>query len=185
MRKAMVVSQLRTSDVTDAAVVAAMADVAREDYVPAARRDTAYVDRPIPLGNGRMMNPPLATGRLLTVAEIEPDDKVLLLGDVTGYCAALLGHMGLTPTVAEGPEGNPAGAPYDVIVIDGAVDHFPEALADQLAEGGRVALGLVRHGVTRLCSGRKAGGALGFVSLHDMEMAVLPGFGAKKAAFVF
>lgn len=204
MRKAMVVSQLRTSDVTDPAVVAAMAAVPREDFVPEARRETAYVDRPIPLGTGRSINPPLATGRILTVAEIDPaTDKVLLLGDATGYCAALLDHMGVKATaVGEGAkpagmpasiawvegdpaQGNPAGAPYDVIVIDGGVETFPDALDAQLAEGGRVALGLVRHGVVRLCAARKAGGVLGFVSLHDMEMAMVPGFASKASAFVF
>ncbi len=188
MRAAMVASQLRTSDVTDSAVLAAMSAVPREDYVPAARRTTAYTDRPVPLGNGRAMNPPLATGRLLEVAEIAPGGTVLLVGDPTGYTAALLTHMGAALTVADDAapmKGRTSGPPYDVILIDGAVAELPASLAAQLAEGGRVALGLVERGVTRLCSGRKGGGSIGFVRHNDMEMVVVPGFEPARTGFVF
>ena len=188
MRAAMVASQLRTSDVNDPAVLAAMASVPREDYVPAERRMTAYTDRPIPLGNGRAMNPPLATGRLLEVAEIASGDRVLLVGDATGYTAALLKHIGAELSVAEGTaptKGRTGGAPCDVLLIDGAVADLPAALLAQLAEGGRVALGLLERGVTRLCSGRKAGGSVGFVRHNDIEMVVVPGFQPAKAGFVF
>lgn len=188
MRAAMVASQLRTSDVNDPAVLAAMASVPREDYVPAERRMTAYTDRPVPLGNGRAMNPPLATGRLLAVAEIAPGDRVLLVGDATGYTAALLRHMGAELSVADDAapaKGRAGGAPCDVLLVDGAVADLPAALLARLAEGGRVALGLVERGVTRLCSGRKAGGSVGFVRHNDIEMVVVPGFEPAKAGFVF
>lgn len=203
MRAAMVASQLRTSDVNAAAVVAAMSSVAREDFMPAARRDTAYVDRPIPLGNGRAVNPPLATGRILTIADIAPGDRVLLLGDATGYAAALLAHMGASVTAVDenapaaplpasvswvkgkGRDGHAAGAPYDVILIDGAAGEFPAALSAQLADGGRMAMGRIERGVARLVSGRKAGGTVGFVSHADMEMATVPGFEAKHPDFIF
>jgi protein-L-isoaspartate(D-aspartate) O-methyltransferase len=68
MRAAMVESQLRTSDVDDQRVIAAMAKVPREDFVPAERRAMAYIDRAVPLSNGRALNPPLATGRLQDIA---------------------------------------------------------------------------------------------------------------------
>lgn len=203
MRAAMVASQLRTSDVNDTAVIAAMSRVPREDYVPAERRETAYVDRPIPLGNGRAINPPLATGRLLTVAEIMAGDKVLLLNDATGYAAALLDAMGAVVTVVDegdrpaglpgaahwvqgrAGEGHEAGAPYDVILIDGVAEEISDALKAQLADGGRIAAGLTERGVTRLVSGRKVGNAVGFLSLADMEMAPAPGFAARPHEFQF
>ena len=203
MREAMVLSQLRTSDVTDAAVIAAMSSVPREDFLPEDRRASAYIDRPVPLGNGRSINPPLATGRLLTIADIGEGDKVLLLGDATGYSAALLDTMGVDVTVVsederpealqegvawvqgKGAEGYAAGAPYDAIVIDGVVPEFPAALTAQLPEGGHVALGLVERGVTRLVSGRKVNDVIGFVSLADMEMAEVPGFEVKRPEFQF
>ncbi len=203
MRAAMVASQLRTSDVNDPAVIAAMASVPREDFVPAARRDTAYVDRPIRLDDCGIMNPPLATGRLLTVAEIAPGDTVLLIGDATGYTAALLVAMGAEVTAvgdracpaafpkaarwvkAHPAKGSVKGGPFDVIVVDGAIRELPAALAAQLRDGGRIAMGLVERGITRLCSGRKAGGAIGIVSLGDMEMAVVAPLADTPVEFTF
>lgn len=198
----MVESQLRTSDVDDQRVIAAMAKVPREEFVPAERRAMAYVDRPIPLTGGRSLNPPLVTGRLLTEAKIAPGDKVLLIGAATGYAAALLVDMGAVVTAVEeesGPEivvdgvtvvrgalnaGAADGAPYDVLFIDGAVEEVPATLVQQLAEDARVVTGVADRGVTRLSSGRVVAGALGLNSLVDIEMVVLPGFGAPKA-FVF
>ncbi len=199
----MVESQLRTSDVDDQRVIAAMAKVPREDYVPAARRAMAYIDRPIPLDGGRSLNPPLVTGRLLKEAQIAPGDKVLLIGAATGYAAALLVELGASVTAVEeegGPDtiaasgativrgplakGSIGGAPYDVLFIDGAVEEVPAALVQQLAEGARVVTGIVDGGVTRLCSGRIVGGALGLSRLADIEMVILPGF-AAPARFTF
>jgi len=204
MRNAMVESQLRTSDVNDPRVIAAMASVPRESFVPEARRAMAYIDRPVRLSGDRALNPPLATGRLLTEAAVKPGEKVLLIGAASGYSAALLTAMGasvtaieedatlvgqaesagVTVTSAPLANGIANGAPYDVILIDGAVEHVPAALIDQLADGGRLVTGLVERGVTRLCAGSKSGDAFGLTSLTDMEMVVLPGF-AKPRGFVF
>lgn len=198
MRAAMVESQLRTSDVDDPRVIAAMANVPREDFLPAERRAMAYIDRAIPLGNGRALNPPLATGRLLKEAQIASGERVLLIGAATGYSTALLRALGAVVTAVEaedGPQGDmtgvtavrgplakgaPDGAPYDVLVIDGAVEEVPEALVAQIVDGGRVVTGLVENGVVRTCRGRVAEGVLGLVSLTDMEMVVLPGFDRPK-----
>ena len=202
MRAAMVESQLRTSDVDDQRVIAAMARVPREDFVPSERRAMAYVDRSIPLANGRALNPPLATGRLLKEAQVEQGDRVLLIGAATGYSAALLVALGAkvtavdaedgpqlaaeSATIVRGPlaAGAPDGAPYDILFIDGAVQEVPAALIAQLADGARVVTGLVERGVTRLCGGRVISGVLGLVSLTDLEMVVLPGFAAPER-FVF
>jgi len=204
MRSAMVDSQLRTSDVTDPAVIAAMASVPRESFLPDERKAMAYIDRAVQLSGGRALNPPLATGRLLTEAAVKAGHKVLLIGAATGYAAVLLQKMGAIVTAVEEDSllaakaaaagvqitsaqlaaGAPSEGPYDIIVIDGAVEELPAALVGQLAEGGRLVTGLVERGVTRLCSGRKSGSAFGLASLADMEMVVLPGF-AKPEGFVF
>lgn len=199
MRTAMVESQLRTSDVDDQRVIAAMAKVPREEFVPAERRAMAYIDRPIPLAGGRALNPPLVTGRLLSEAQVAAGDKVLLVGAATGYAAALLADMGAQVTAVEeegGPEimvagatvvrgplkdGAAGGAPYDVLFIDGAVEEVPATLVQQLADDARVVTGIADRGVTRLSSGRVVAGVLGLNSLVDIEMVVLPGFGAPKA----
>ena len=202
MRTSMVESQLRTSAVDDQRVIAVMAKVPREDYVPAERRAMTYVDRPIPLDGDRALNPPLVTGRLLKEADGQAGEKVLLIGAATGYSAALLAELGAQVTAVEveggaeiavpgvtvvrGPlaAGASAGAPYDVLFIDGAVEDVPAALVQQLVDGGRVVTGVVERGVARLCSGRAVAGVLGLASLTDMEMVVLPGFAAPEQ-FVF
>lgn len=202
MRTAMVESQLRTSDVDDQRVIAVMNHVPREEYLPVERRAMAYIDRPVPLSNGRSLNPPLVTGRLLKEAQLQPGDKVLLIGAATGYSAALLVALDAKVTAVEeegGPEisvpgvdvvrgalnaGAAAGAPYDVLFIDGAVEEVPATLVQQLVDGGRVVTGVVERGVTRLNSGRVVAGVLGLSALSDMEMVVLPGFAAPEQ-FIF
>lgn len=206
-RAAMVASQLRTSGVSDARVVVAMAETAREDYLPESQRAFAYRDRSLPLGNGRMQNPPLATGLVLTEARIEPGEKVLIIGAAGGYAAALAAQLGAVVTMVEEDAdlaalartalgdavtlvegslaaGAPAGAPYDLLLIDGAVEQVPDALAGQLREGGRVVTGLIDRGVTRIASGVRTHAGIGLASLVDSEIAPLPGF-AKPRGFQF
>lgn len=204
MRHAMVVSQLRTSAVSDPRVVEAMGDVPREAFVPAAQAAVAYRDAPLPLGGGRALNAPLITGRLLTAAEIVAQDRVLVVGSATGYAAAVAARLADTVValeqdsallatardaiadgkvrLVEGPlkDGWAAGAPYDVILIDGAVESVPDAIVDQLAPGGRLVTGLVDRGVTRLALGRRTDGGFGLVDFADLDCVVLPGFASPK-----
>lgn len=206
-RAAMVASQLRTSGVNDARVVAAMAQVAREDFLPESQRAFAYRDRSLPLGNGRAQNPPLATGLLLTEARIEAGEKVLVIGAAGGYAAAIAARVGADVTaveedadllalartalgdgitLVEGPltAGAADGAPYDLLLIDGAVEQIPDALAQQLRDGGRVVTGLLDRGVTRIASGVRTASGVGLAHIVDSECAVLPGF-AKPRGFQF
>ena len=203
MRAAMVSNQLRTNNVSDSRIVSAMGAVAREHFVPAERAALAYVDVPIPLGNGRFLNAPLATARLITESGVKSGEKVLLVGAATGYAAALLAALGAIVTALESDEalyakarmalgktsginlvsgplkaGWRKGAPYDVIIVDGAIEAIPEVFAAQLAVGGRVLTGLVDKGVTRLASGCKTGQAIGVVAFADIETVRLPGFAA-------
>ena len=208
MRSAMVSNQLRTTAVNDPRVVEAMRAVPRERHVPAASAPLAYLDRAIALGEGRALNPPMATGRLLTEAHPLPADRALVVGAATGYAAALLAELVASVTALEedaallaiaraanssprisyvdGPlaKGWKKGAPYDLILIDGAVEHVPQAIIDQLAPDGRLATAILDRGVTRLCVGRRAGTAFGLNAFADAEAVVLPGF-AKPRGFVF
>lgn len=201
MRHAMVASQLRTNAVNDVRVVEAMARVPREDFLPEEHRAIAYRDTLLPLAGGRRHNLPLATGRLLTVAEIRPADKVLLIGAAGGYAAALLADLANSvvaveeePSLAalartalaayanvelvEGPlaAGHAAEGPYDLIVVAGAAEELPATLLGQLETGGRVVTGLLDRGVTRLAAGRRTEGGFGLADFADIECAVLPGF---------
>jgi protein-L-isoaspartate(D-aspartate) O-methyltransferase len=81
-------------------------------------------------------------------------------------------------------EGHAAGAPYDLILIDGAVEEVPQAIIDQLAEGGRLAAGIAKVAVSELSVGRRAGGGFGLKAFSDASAVLLPGF-AKPKGFVF
>ncbi|WP_068070841.1 protein-L-isoaspartate O-methyltransferase family protein [Novosphingobium lentum] len=200
-RRAMIDSQLRVSGVNDPAVLAAFASVAREDFVPEARHGVAYADRSVPLGNGRVLAPALTHGKMLIEAAPVVTDSVLIVGGGSGYLAAVVAPLvgkltvvesdpalaqGLPPRAGHwqiGPlaEGNAAGAPYTLILIDGAIDNVPPALAAQLAEGGRLVTGLVERGVTRLATGRKVDGNVVLTVLAEADFAPLAEFAAPKA----
>jgi len=174
-RRAMIDSQLRTSGVNAPRVLAAMMAIPREDYVPEGFRKAAYIDRSIPLGEGRQLAAPLVHARLLAEAAPVASDKALLVGDPEGYLAALLrslaGSLDAIEPVQAANRRRKGG--YDLIVIDGAAEELPAALFAQLAEGGRIVTGLVERGITRLASGRKAGGKVALVPLAEIGIPVL------------
>ncbi|MEY4501730.1 MAG: hypothetical protein RIS52_1620 [Pseudomonadota bacterium] len=209
MRTAMVASQLRTTAVSDPQVVAAMQSVPRERFVPEARRALAYVDIPVPLGEGRALNAPMATGLLLTAAELKLTDSVLLIGAATGYCAALLAKTVASViavecdaaliaaaranvadlenvTLVEGPlsAGAAGFAAFDLVVIDGAVEQLSISIVDQLRDSGRLVTGLIEAGVCRLARGVKVGKGVTLSSFADADCAHLPGFELAKD-FIF
>jgi protein-L-isoaspartate(D-aspartate) O-methyltransferase len=208
MRRAMIASQLRTTGTNDPRVLAAMGEVARERFVPRDRLPLAYADAMVPLKPGRDLNPPMALGRLLTQAAPRAGEKALLVGAATGYAAAVMERLvgplvaveedaelaaeakaalvGTSVRLVEGPlaKGWAKGAPYDLILIDGAVEFVPDALIAQLRDGGRLAAGLLEQGVTRLAIGRKGGDGFAMAAFADAAAAVLPGF-AKPRTFSF
>jgi protein-L-isoaspartate(D-aspartate) O-methyltransferase len=203
-RRAMVDNQLRPEGVTDRGVLAAMAAVEREQFVPEVARALAYFDRPLKLNDQRAMMPPAALGRLLSELAPKPGEQALIVGSGTGYSAALLqqiglgvvalesdvalaaaaGAAGIETEIGELSNGSAKGAPYDIILLDGAVGEVPAALVKQLRDGGRLAGAIVDRGVTRLVIGRASGGALGLRSLADAEVDQLPGF-ERPRAFTF
>ena len=209
MRRLMVSNQLRTNAVTDVDVLAAMAAVPRERFVTDAQASLCYRDTMVPLGGGRGLNPPIATGRLLNAAQVRRGDRALVVGAGTGYAAAVLAAMGATVTalevspelvararialdgvagvtLVEGPlaDGWAEGAPYAIVYFDGAVEHVPEAIVAQLAIGGRLVGIVADHGLTRLVEGRRASGGFGMEAFAEVEAALLPGF-APAPAFAF
>jgi len=203
-REAMVESQLRPQGVTDPAVLSAMGRIAREKFLPAHTRPLAYVDRAVALGEGRFLPAPAVLGQLLTQMKPEVGHRALVVGAGTGYSAAVLRAMGLEVTAIESSAalaaaardlkvkvnegsleaGFEQGAPYDQVLIDGAVEYIPDAIIAQLAGGGRLGTALIDRGITRLVVGRKAGGAFGTLSIGDAGVPALPGFSRPKA-FIF
>lgn len=182
-RRAMIDCQLRVSGVNDEPVLAAMARVPREDHVPESARAFAYIDRAVPLANGRFIAAPLFYGRLLGEARPAPQDKVLVVDAGSGYLTALARALaGAVEAVdpAEAVAKSRKRGDFSLLLIDGAIEHLPAPLAARLADGARVATGLVSRGLTRLAVGRKAGGEVALLPLAEMGIPQLPVFAAAK-----
>lgn len=210
-RRKMVASQLRPNEVNDPAVIAAMGAVPREKFLQPAQRQFAYVDEDLPIGNGRAIMEPMVLARLLQLAETQPTDSALVIGAGTGYSTAVLARLtssvvaiesdavlastasrvlaelGVdTAAVVQGAlaDGAPTQGPFDVILINGAVDHVPEAVKKQLANGGRLVCVLRDGPVGRGTLITRNGEAFGMRQDFDAATPVLPGF-VKQPGFVF
>lgn len=182
-RRVMVLSQLRPQGVTDAAVLGAMAAVPREDYLPAKFAAVAYGDRPLRLDDGAPVMAPAELGQLLTQLAPKAGERALVIGGGGDYSAAILRHIGLPVDTATTAEEAPT-ATYDIILIEGAVERTPAALAKQLAAGGRIGAAIVEDKVTRLATGRGDGKSLGFTSFAEAQVPLLASF-SRAPAFTF
>jgi protein-L-isoaspartate(D-aspartate) O-methyltransferase len=206
----MVDTQVRPNDVTKFPIIEAMLSVPRESFVPESMRAAAYVGENVDLGAGRVMLEARTFAKMLDALDIGPSDRVLVIGCGLGYSAAVIARMAGAVVAVEDVEaladgaartlaaqgggrvtlrrgslaaGAPDLAPYDVILIEGAVETVPDAIPAQLAEGGRIAclfaegaLGVVRIGV-------KGDGAVSWRPVFNAGAPVLDGFG-KRRGFV-
>jgi protein-L-isoaspartate(D-aspartate) O-methyltransferase len=208
-RRHMVDGQVRTADVTDLRIISAMQEVPRERFAPAEATGLAYLDLALPVGGGRCLLKPVVLAKLIQALDLEPTDRVLVVGCATGYAAAVLAHiagqvvaleqddklaqaaqsaLAAQPnvTVAKGPlvDGFANGGPYDAILIDGAVEFVPDALRRQLKDGGKLAcvVGVPPQSSARLF--RRSGDELGDRAIFEAAAVLLPGF-AKTPVFAF
>lgn len=177
-RRAMIDSQLRVSGVNSPAILNAFNAVPREDFVPAERRAVAYMDRAVPLGEGRSLAPALTYGQMLEAAQVTGSDTVLVIS-ANGYLAALSGQLAGSVVRADSLAAA-QGGPYLLILIDGAAEVLPDALAALLADEGRIVTGIADRGVTRLAIARKALGKVVATPLAEADFAVLAEFAAPK-----
>ena len=210
-RRHMVDGQIRTADVTNPSLIAAMQAVPRELFVPPAMADQAYRDGDVSLGDGRAMLRPIVLGKLIQGANVRSGDQVLVVGCGTGYSAAVLAHMAAAVvaleedadlarraeaalaaagagkvTIVKGPltAGWPAAAPYDLILLDGATEVAPDAFGRQLRPTGRLAAVFGRGPAAKAMIYRLSEGHLVGRSIFDAAAPLLPGFAAPPG-FVF
>ncbi len=181
-RRAMIESQLRPSGVNEPWVLARMATVPREDFVPQGAKGVAYMDRAVPLGGGAMLAPPLVHARMLGEARPTPADRVLVIDGGSGYLPALLEGVAGSVTVVSPDEAvRGRKGDFTLLMIDGAAEQLPEALGKRMAEGGRIVTGIVEDGVTRLAIGSVSGGNISLLPLAEIGIPRLTAFDRPKA----
>ncbi|MBA5776457.1 protein-L-isoaspartate O-methyltransferase [Stappia sp. F7233] len=213
-RTRMVDNQLRTNDVTDLRILDAMGSVPRERFVPAAKRAVAYIDQDLAVregAGGRYLLKPHILGRLIQLAEIAPEDVVLVVGCSTGYSVAVAARLAQSVVgleedgelveeasstlvelgiengaVIQGTlsEGCASEGPYDVILIDGAVEELPTALTRQLKDGGRLVAVQGTGGAGAAYIHTRSGDTVSGRFAFNAAARLLPGF-ARPKAFVF
>lgn len=206
-RALMVDRQVRPNNIVDDRIIIAMRTLARERFVPPSLVAQAYSDAELPLGDGRVMPSPLTIGKLAQSAELRPGERVLVIGANTGYGAAVLSSCGgvvvalessaslraiaASALAAEAQDvrliggslanGAPQHTRFDLIVIEGAIERLPPALAGQLTDNGRLIAVMRQRGVGRLIRAEPSGAGFAHRVLADCNAALLPEFAAAPA----
>jgi len=210
-RRMMVDCQVRTADVHNPELLAAMLTLPREHFVPQALAEQAYVDGELELGKGRALLAPMVLAKLIEAARLGGGEHVLDVGCGLGYSAAVLARLAASVvavedgadmvrqaksalaangsagiTVEQGPlvAGWAAAAPYDFILLEGATEIVPDDLGRQLKPDGRLACVFGRRPATKAMLFRLAEGRLVGRPIFDAGAPLLPGFAAAPA-FVF
>ncbi|MBT8152632.1 protein-L-isoaspartate O-methyltransferase [Epibacterium ulvae] len=206
-RRMMVDTQVRPSDVTKYPIIEAMLAVPREQFVPNAQAEGAYADQNVPLGNGRVMVEARTLAKTLDALDINNDEMVLDLACGLGYSTAVVARMAQmvigveedtsmaseaasllsdvgadNAIVHEGPlaDGAAEHGPYDVILVQEAVETLPDDLLAQLKDGGRIAALIMTGALGEVKIGYKANGAISWRFAFNATAPVLPGFEAAK-----
>jgi protein-L-isoaspartate(D-aspartate) O-methyltransferase len=167
VRRKVLIAHLREIGVSDERVLAALAAVPREIFVPAAFRHQAYEDYPLEIGEGQTISQPSVVARITELADVGSRDRVLEIGAGSGYQAAVLaqlarfvfalerlprlaeaararlsdlGYANVSVQVMDGSLGWRVQAPFDVIIVSAAAPSIPKALTEQLTDGGRLVI---------------------------------------------
>ncbi|MEM7752209.1 MAG: protein-L-isoaspartate O-methyltransferase [Pseudomonadota bacterium] len=207
-RSTMVDTQVRPSDVTKFPIIDAMLRVPREAFVPADKRELAYVGEHVELGGDRVVLDPRTLAKMLEVANIQNEETVLDIGAGLGYSSALaaqiadavialedsadrvadaenaLAEAGVdNVAVMEGAlaEGVAKSGPYDVILIQGGVQHVPEALTAQVKDSGRIVAIFMDGALGSVRVGHAIDGAISWRFAFNATAPLLPGFEAEQA----
>ncbi len=207
----MVDSQIRPSDVTKFPIIQAMLDIPREAFVPVHKREIAYIGDHLPIGKDRFILDPRIMAKMLDSLNIRKNELVLDVGSGLGYSCAIIAAMAEVVVALEEveqfvkeaeetlfqhsvdnvitvhgslTEGYKKYGPFDVIICQGAVEILPDALHNQLKEGGRIGMIKVTDTGKRCMIGFKESGLINWVTAFDAEAPVLKGF-EKEIEFEF
>lgn len=205
----MVDTQVRPSDVTKFPIIDAMLSVPRELYVPREQTEAAYISENIMIAPGRVVLEPRTLAKLLDALNVSGDELVLDIGAGYGYSSAVVARMAEAVIAVEedetiaaeaqtilsdqgadnvvihvGPltEGAAQHGPYDAILIEGAVEQVPQALIDQIKDGGRIGCVFMEGALGVVRIGHKIDGEMSWRFAFNASAPVLPGF-AKETAF--
>ncbi len=176
-RRAMVRRQLRARGITDRRVLAVMASVPREHFLPPALHHRAYADTPLPIGHDQTISQPYIVALMIQEARVGRRDAVLEVGTGTGYQTAVLARLvryvwsverlaplsvvarerlaalgidNVTLVIGDGALGYSVAAPYDAIIVAAAAPRPPAQLLAQLREGGRLVIPVGDEGLQHL-----------------------------------
>jgi protein-L-isoaspartate(D-aspartate) O-methyltransferase len=206
-RTVMVDTQVRPSDVTKFPVIKALLSVPREAYVPRSLREAAYIGENLEIAPRRVVLEARTLAKLLDALDIQPDEMVLDLGCGLGYSTAVIARLAEAVIAVEedaalaaqaektlasegvdnaavisGPlaQGAAKHGPYDVITLQGAIETLPQALSDQLKEGGRIGCVFMEGalGVARV--GYKVDSVVTWRFAFNATAPVLPGFELRR-----
>jgi protein-L-isoaspartate(D-aspartate) O-methyltransferase len=210
-RRNMIEGQMRPNRVIDSALLASIAEAPRERFVPEELRAVAYVDEDLTITPERSLMEPVILARLLQELVLTPGDAVLDIASGTGYGAAVMARLAgsvfalesdrslqetatalfndlaldnIVPVDGGLRAGCPEHAPFNAILIEGAVDEVPAGILDQLADGGRLAAVVMRNGIGRATLYRRDGEHLSCRVLFDANTPLLKEF-CNPPAFRF
>lgn len=213
LRRHMVDGQVRPADVTDIRILSAMLEIPRERFVPDQAQTLAYLDQDLGLGAAgsatRRLMKPMVLSKLIQALDLESTDRVLVVGAATGYSAAIIARMAAEVVVLEQDaalvqiaksalagqgnvqvvtgtlaDGYATAAPYDAILVEGAVEELPDAFCAQLKEGGLLACVQGTSPASSAMLYCRSGDELGGRRIFDAAASLLPGF-AKPRVFAF
>lgn len=204
----MVDTQIRPSDVTKFPIIDAMLSVAREDFVPSSKREAAYMGENLELGQGRVVLEPRTLAKMLDALDISGEEMVLDIGCAYGYSSAVTARMAEAVVAVEEDEGmakeaqdalSAAGAdnvivhtgpltegaaqhgPYDVLMVQGGIEQLPQALEDQIKDGGRVACLFMDGPLGEVRIGHKSDGRISWRMSFNAGAPVVQGFDRQDA----